>query len=229
MTAGGALQHANLMAEVIPAAGARLTAAADTQNAERTGVYLNYLWVSVAIVAVMALLSWWGWRNRKRRQAHVPAPESVPEELLEREPLAAAEGMVIGTVKASHYLDRVAVHGLGIRTNGLLEVHSEGLAVLRSGAENFLIRREQLSAVRTDRGVVGKFVEADGAVIVGWRLGEEDVETAFRARSAAGHDQLIAQIKKVAGLDDGSSAGRPVSRSQKQPEIQPDNEEHQSP
>lgn len=248
MTAGAALDPANTVAGANLLVSAGITTAAEAEGTDMTGVYLNYLWVSVAIVVVMALLGWWGWRSRKRRQAHVPAPEPVPAALLEQEPLAAAEGMVIGTVKASHYLDRIAVHGLGIRTNGLLEVHPEGLAVLRSGAENFLIRRDQLNAVRTDRGVVGKFVEADGAVIFGWRLGDEDVETAFRARSAAGHEQLISEIKKVAGLgshakSDGRESPKGTNRSNppgpspgpstnppaEHPQIHPDNEEHQSP
>lgn len=249
MTAGAVLDPANGVAGANLLVSAGIATAAEAEGTDMTGVYLNYLWVSAAIVIVMALLGWWGWRGRKRRQAHVPAPDSVPAALLEQEPLAAAEGMVIGTVKASHYLDRIAVHGLGIRTNGLLEVHPEGLAVLRSGAENFLIRREQLNAVRTDRGVVGKFVEADGAVIFGWRLGDEDVETAFRARSAAGHEQLITQIKVVAGLDSrdsresaaeanqpdssgssaGSSSNPPATPTAQQPQTHPDNEEHQSP
>lgn len=162
-----------------------------------TQVYLNYLFVSFAIIAAAALLLWWGWRGRRRRQAGLPEPAAVPPEIIDSQPLAAGEGMVIGTVKAADYLDRVAVHGLGIRTDGRLEVHEQGVAVFRAGARNFLITRDQLTHTRTDRGVVGKFVERDGALIVGWTLGPEDVETAFRARHAEAHEQLLSHLTRL--------------------------------
>lgn len=168
-----------------------------TTAPDMTGTYLNYLWIALSIIALLLGLLWLGWRGRKRRQGGLPAPDDVPAALLEAQPRAAAEGMVIGTVKAGDYLDRVAVHGLGVRTNGRLEVHDQGVAVFRSGAPNYLISAAALDHVRTDRGVVGKFVERDGAVIIGWRLGEEPVETAFRARHAEAHQELLDELRSV--------------------------------
>lgn len=164
---------------------------------ELTGTYLNWFWGTMAAILVVAGLIWLGWRNRKRRQSHLPAPREIPEEILGGEPSAAGEGMVIGTVRAEDYLDRVAVHGLGIRTDGRIEVHESGVAVFRAGAPNYLIPREALRHQRTDRGVVGKFVERDGALIIGWRLGDEDVETAFRARHATAHQQLLEELGRL--------------------------------
>lgn len=164
-----------------------------TRNLEMTGTYLNYLWVSLAVIAVFCLLIWLGWRSRKRRQSHLPAPAEVPAELIEADPSAAAEGMVIGTVKAEDYLDRIAVHQLGLRTTGRIEIHDGGVAIFRAGARNLFIPAEQVAYARTDRGVVGKFVEKDGAIILGWALGDQDVETAFRPRRAEeGHALLHA-------------------------------------
>ncbi|GAB3189027.1 PH-like domain-containing protein [Nesterenkonia suensis] len=162
-----------------------------------TQVYLNYLYVAFAIIAVASLLLWWGWRGRRRRQADLPEPAAVSEEIIDAEPLAAGEGMVIGTVKAADYLDRIAVHELGLRTDGRLEVHEQGVAVFRAGARNFLITRDQVTHTRTDRGVVGKFVERDGALIIGWMLGDEAVETAFRARHAESHEQLLSHLTRL--------------------------------
>lgn len=167
--------------------------------AAMTLTYLNYFWVSLAAILLFGALIWLGWRNRKRRQGHLPVPAEVPAEVLDAEPLAAGEGMVIGTVRAEDYLDRVAVHGLGLRTDGRLEVHEAGVAVLRAGAPNFLIMTEALRHTRTDRGVVGKFVERDGALIIGWQLGDEFVETAFRARHAEAHQQLLGELQKLTG------------------------------
>lgn len=164
-----------------------------------TMTYLNYFWVSLAAILVFGTLIWLGWRSRKRRQAHLPAPAEIPAEVLDAEPLAAGEGMVIGTVRAEDYLDRVAVHGLGVRTDGRIEVHEAGVAVLRAGSPNYLITRDMLRHTRTDRGVVGKFVERDGALIIGWELGEELVETAFRARHSEAHQQLLSELQRLTG------------------------------
>ncbi len=177
-----------------------------TRATDMTGTYLGYLGITVVIVAALVLLIWLGWRGRKRRQKDLPAPQEVPTALLEAEPRAAAEGMVIGTVSAGDYLDRVAVHGLGVRTNGRLEVHAQGVAVFRAGAPNYLIGAASLEHVRTDRGVVGKFVERDGAVIIGWKLGEHSVETAFRARHPSAHQELLAELKSFIRPSDEESA-----------------------
>jgi len=177
-----------------------------TTAGDMTGTYLNYLWISLGIIAVLILLLWLGWRGRKRRQSGLQAPQDIPPALVDAEPSAAAEGMVIGTVKAGDYLDRVAVHGLGVRTNGRIEVHPEGVAVFRAGAPNYLISAEVLDHVRTGRGVVGKFVERDGAIIIGWRLGDQQVETAFRARHAEAHQELLAELTKVIRPSDEESA-----------------------
>lgn len=173
-----------------------------TGTPDMTATYLNWLWISLAIIALLCGLIWLGWRSRKRRQQGIAAPAEVPTQLIEAEPEIAAEGMVIGTVKGNDYLDRVAVHELGLRTVGRVEVHWAddsadqppaplGIAIFRSGAPNWFIPAQQLQYVGTDRGVVGKFVEKDGAIIIGWTLGEMQVVTAFRPRHAAGGRALL--------------------------------------
>lgn len=164
---------------------------------EQTQTYLGYLGVSLAIILIAGLLLWLGWRGRRRRQAAVPAPQEVPDRLLESEPRIGAEGMVVGTVAAEDHLDRIAVHGLGLRSHGRVEVHGDGVAVLRAGARNYLIPRSALTHVRTNRGVVGKFVESDGMLIIGWRLGDVAVETAFRPRYARTQQPLLEQLEII--------------------------------
>ncbi|GAB3178076.1 hypothetical protein GCM10027060_03580 [Nesterenkonia halophila] len=169
-----------------------------------TPTYLLWFAGAAVVVALLVLLLGLGWRARRRRQRHLPAPAALPEELVRAEPLAAGEGMVIGTVDAADPLDRVAVHGLGIRTDGRLEVHESGVAVFRAGAPNHLIPREDLTHARTDRGVVGRFVERDGALIVGWRLGDQRVETAFRARHADAHRTLLEALHRLTPTTDAT-------------------------
>lgn len=183
-----------------------------TATTDMTGTYLNYLWVSLAILVVVCGLLWLGWRNRKRRQSHVPAPMEVPEKLLEAEPEAAAEGMVIGTVKATDYLDRIAVHELGLRTEGRIEVHwapaseqkqhrddpaaPHGVAIFRAGARNWFIPAQQIQHAGTHHGMIGKFVERDGVIMIGWELGETEVATGFRPRHAAEGRALLEALRR---------------------------------
>lgn len=169
-----------------------------TRNLEMTGTYLNYLWIALGILLLCSLLAWLGWRNRKRRQHHVPAPQDVPAELLDNDPQAAAEGMVIGTVQGGEYLERIAVHELGLRTTGRIEVHPEGVAIFRAGARNIFIPRADLAYARTDRGMVGKFVEKDGVVVLGWSLGETAVDTGFRPRRTEEGRELLEALNELA-------------------------------
>lgn len=154
---------------------------------------------SVTVIVVLALgaLMWWGWRNRKRRQQDIAAPAPVPAGLLEAVPLAGAEGMYVNTVRGRDYLDRIAVHGLGLRTNARLEVHPDGVTVLREGSENFLIPAADLVEVRLDAGMSGKFVESGGLIVVTWRLGGQEVTTGFRTRAAGDRDPLRAAIARI--------------------------------
>lgn len=150
----------------------------------------------IVLIAIVALM-WWGWRNRKRRQQDIAAPAALPPALLEATPLAAAEGMYVNTVRGRDYLDRIAVHGLGVRTNARLEVHPEGVAVLRQGSANFLIPAADLLEAGLDSGMSGKFVEQGGLVVVTWLLGGQEVTTGFRTRAAAERDPLRTAIARI--------------------------------
>lgn len=150
----------------------------------------------IAVIAIAALM-WWGWRNRKRRQQDIAAPAPVPAALLETDPLAGAEGMYVSTVRGRDYLDRIAVHGLGLRTNARLEVHPNGVVLLREGSGNFLIPAADLVEVGLDSGMSGKFVESGGLIVVTWLLGGQEVTTGFRTRTAADRDPLRSAIERI--------------------------------
>lgn len=154
-----------------------------------------------AIAALIFLLIAWGWRNRTRRQQDLTAPAAVPQQVLESEPGAAAEGMYVSTVRGRDWLDRVAVHGLGLRTNARMEVHQDGVALLRSGTENLFIPAGDLTDVRLESGMQGKFVERDGLIVISWLLGGEEVSTGFRTRAAADRALLVSALQDLVGVD----------------------------
>ncbi|WP_029089098.1 hypothetical protein [Brevibacterium album] len=138
---------------------------------------------------------WWGWRRRSRAQQGLPAPPAPVEG---SEVLAApVEGMYVATTTAGDPYDRIAAHGLGLRTQALVVATAAGLVIERSGTRDLLLPWEAITGVRAGQGMIGKFVEPAGLVIVGWRLGDTEVETGFRTRAAALRTPLIETIRRL--------------------------------
>ena len=88
------------------------------------------LLLTLVLIGVALTLIAIGWRNRLRRQSDVEPLPGVPAEL--GAPLAAADGQYVASTTAGDWLDRIAVHNLGIRTNAKLSVmESRTLSVYR--------------------------------------------------------------------------------------------------
>jgi hypothetical protein len=152
---------------------------------------LLILGLAAAIFAMLGI----GWRNRLRRQSDVePLPE-VPAEL--GAPLAVADGQYVASTTGGDWLDRIAVHNLGIRTNATLSVHPEGVLLDRAGAGPVFIPAGRLTGVRQESGMAGKFVEKDGLLVLGWMLGSHELDTGFRTRRADDKALLLATIKDL--------------------------------
>lgn len=149
----------------------------------------------LAVIGVVFALIWIGWRNRLRRQSDVdqlPALPGVPGA-----PLLSAEGQYVASTTAGDWLDRIAVHGLGIRTNAVLSVYPHGVLFDRSGAPAVYIPAADLTAIRQDSGMAGKFVEKDGLVVVRWKLGTHELDTGFRTRRAAEKNALFESLQQL--------------------------------
>lgn len=142
--------------------------------------------LTIAIVIVVFALMRWGWRSRIRRQSGLPELPPPPADLLERVS-ARAEGMYVVTTPTGMPLERIAVHGMGVRGNAEVLVAEAGVLINRQGAPDIYIPRERLQAVSTTSGMIGKFVERDGLVVFTWRLGDTVVDTGFRARAGQSH------------------------------------------
>ena len=151
--------------------------------------------ITAAIIAVVFALIFVGWRNRLKRQADVEQLPQVPA--APGEPAAAADGQYVATTTAGDWLDRIAVHGLGIRTNSTLEVYPHGVLYERSGAPALYIPAASLTGVRQDSGMAGKFVEKDGLLVLAWTLGAHELDTGFRTRHAADKDVLYQALQDL--------------------------------
>ncbi|MDJ0355528.1 hypothetical protein [Paenarthrobacter sp. PH39-S1] len=150
---------------------------------------------------IFALL-WLGWRHRLQRQAGIAPLPAVPQQLSAA--LASAEGQYVVTTTEGDWLDRLAVHGLGIRGNAVLAVHPEGIVISRSGAPDVFIPKDSYGGARTESGMAGKFVERDGLIVLSWRLGGHPVDTGFRTRQAAAKTPLLTTLTDFARVENGT-------------------------
>ncbi|WP_024368586.1 hypothetical protein [Arthrobacter sp. TB 26] len=155
---------------------------------------LSLLFTLVLIGVALALI-WFGWRNRLRRQADVDPLPVIPAEL--GAALAVADGQYVATTTAGDWLDRIAVHNLGIRTNAELSVHPDGVLFDRSGAGPVFIPAASLTGVRQESGMAGKFVEKDGLLVLSWMLGTRELDSGFRTRHAADKTILLNALQDL--------------------------------
>lgn len=161
-----------------------------------TGRVLAVVLLVVLLVVMFALMRR-GWLARQRRQSDLPAPATSAEL---GDVLAGADGMYVVTTGAGDWLDRIAVHGLGVRTDAGLTVHPGGVLIARRGAADIVIPAGDLESVSTTSGMAGKFVERDGLLVLTWRLGPRRVDTGFRARRAGEQTTLIEALLTLPGV-----------------------------
>ncbi|GHD02001.1 PH-like domain-containing protein [Zhihengliuella salsuginis] len=157
--------------------------------------YVPAVLLTLAVCVVLVGLVALGWRHRLRRQGHVPAPAAVPAGL--SEPHVSVDGQYVSTTTAGDWLDRIAVHSLGFKANAVLTVHPEGALYARDGAPDVFVPVADLTSVRRESGMAGKFVERDGLIVAEWRLGGLAVDTGFRPRFGDDGDAAVAAIDMI--------------------------------
>ncbi|ALV45522.1 hypothetical protein SAMN04489740_0753 [Arthrobacter alpinus] len=148
----------------------------------------------VPLLIIFGLMGW-GWRNKLKRQGNLAQLPAVPQDL--GNAVISVPGQYVVTTAAGDWLDRVAVHGLGIRTPAVVHVHPRGVVIERKGGQDIYIATDQLTQVETQAGMAGKFVEKDGLVVIGWNLADTEVDTGFRTTEAGAKRPLIQALQAL--------------------------------
>ncbi|MCQ9366886.1 ABC transporter permease [Brevibacterium sp. 50QC2O2] len=152
--------------------------------------------ILIVVVGVFGLM-YWGWRGRQHRQAGIAAPAAPPAGYTAE--LTPVPGMYVATTHAGENLERINVHALGVRTNGALFVGDQGVAIEREGADDIFIPAAAVEQAHAGSGMIGKFVERDGLIIIRWNLGGTRVDTGFRPREHAQTKPAIAAVDELIG------------------------------
>jgi hypothetical protein len=146
------------------------------------------------VFGVIGLTLWGmrrGWIARRERQSDLPAPMTIDEERVKASEGHSVAGLYVGSATAGNWLDRIAVHGLGVRSRSWLSWSPDGIAFERQGASSFFIPATSIQAVRVDRGVAGTVRAKDSVVVITWKLGQRDLDTGFRADDSSEHARLL--------------------------------------
>ncbi|WP_159609148.1 hypothetical protein [Glutamicibacter sp. JC586] len=130
----------------------------------------------IIIAAITMIL--FGWRNLKARQSQIPEPFAEFDDSIEH----SFAGMYVATTKFDDWLDRIAVHDLGVRTNATLELGTDGIHLIRSGSTDVHIPWEHYEQVKRSNGMIGKFVEKNGLIVITWNREGFTFDTGFRPR-----------------------------------------------
>jgi hypothetical protein len=144
------------------------------------------------VLAVIALALWAmrrGWRSRQLRQQDIPAPMDVPPQQWQLG--ESVPGLFAGTGMSGDWMNRIAVHDLGVRSRARLSWGGDGIFLEREGARSVVIPGGAVEGVRADRGVAGTVRAKDSMVVITWRLGDRLVDTGFRADASPDHTTVL--------------------------------------
>ncbi|BBZ07482.1 transporter [Mycolicibacterium doricum] len=163
-----------------------------------TGTLVTSLVLAVVIVVAIGLLiraMMRGWRRRAQRQVELigklpPLPDTVSQTII-----PPMKGLYVGCTLAPHWHDRVVVGDLGYRTKAVLTRFPEGIMVQRSGAHSIWIPAESVTAIRAERGMVGKALTHEGILAIRWRLPSgTEIDTGFRGDDRTKYDRWLEEV-----------------------------------
>lgn len=141
----------------------------------------------VVLMVVLLGLMLLSWRNRKRRQSHLPVPHTPPQDIGTIR--GVIDGLYVATTIAGDQLNRVAVRGLGFRARATITVADRGIVLSLRGSDDVFIPVQQIRAITRATWTIDRVVERDGLVQIGWTLGPNgsatDIDSFFRVDSTA--------------------------------------------
>lgn len=167
--------------------------ASGEHSAPVTHVGQRIIWtvVTLLVLAGIYLLMWRGWRKRQARQSDLQPLNDIPEGAF---PVGEGgfEAVYVSTTSEGDWLDRIAVHGLGERSNAQLHVAEAGILIDREPTAVF-IPADAVRGVRLASGMAGKYLRGEGLVVITWQHGDRTLDTGVDPRH--GTDELMRALE----------------------------------
>ena len=157
--------------------------------------------IIVVILTLIALAAMYaGWRALRRRQADLPRPKPVPDDV--GPALHSWDLLYVGTTAAGDPYARIAIDGLAFRGKAKVAVTARGIILAVTGEPDAFIPVEDLRTVSRATWAIDRAVEPGGLVAIGWTLSDDrkqntDVDTYLRVVEPPDPTALI---EAIAGL-----------------------------
>jgi hypothetical protein len=156
--------------------------------------------VLLALLAGLYWLMFLGWRKRIARQQHLPVPASArpgPAAQAGPGPAEVVEGVYASTTTSGSWLDRIAAHGLGVRSNAWVQVQPDGVFIAREAAPDLFIPTADLRGAALAPGIAGKVTGGEGVLLITWQLGDQRLDTGFHPRARHDRARLLEEINAL--------------------------------
>ncbi|QAY62706.1 hypothetical protein ET495_04905 [Xylanimonas allomyrinae] len=169
------------------------------------------IWIVLGVLLLLVVLG--GRRRLARRTGRlVPAPPAPPAgSALGASRLEPVEATYVSTTLAGDWLARVGAHGLGDRASATVSVHDAGVLVERAGAAPLFLPAGALRGAGLAPGMAGKYVGADGIVVLTWHAPSDgsvpavDLDTGLRTRHPADKSRLVDAVRHLAAATAGAT------------------------
>ena len=153
--------------------------------------------IFIALLVALGMLGWW---VRRRRQRDIPPPAAVPEGFVAR---MRSDVLYVATTFADDDYDRIAVHGLGLRSRASLIIGDMGIVLSMPDTEVFT-PAEDLIEVQRATWTIDRAVEPGGLLRYAWRLGSREVATSVRV--VGDDDETLEQLLALLPAQDSNEA-----------------------
>ena len=165
--------------------------ASGEHSAPVTHIGQRIIWtvVTLVVLAGIYLLMWRGWKKRQARQGDLLPLTEIPADVSWGE---GFETVYVSTTSEGDWLDRIAAHGLGARSNAQVHVAPAGVLIDREPAKVF-IPADAIRGVRLASGMAGKYLRDEGLVVITWQHGDRTLDTGVDPRH--GTDGLMQALE----------------------------------
>lgn len=151
--------------------------------------------LTLALMAVIALCFWGmyrSWQRRIERTSDRSELSTVGSATTIRH---ISHATYLGTVTGSHWLDRIASHGLGGRGPAALTVFVDGLRIERVGqAQPVDLASRVFVDVELASGLAGRTFGKESVIVVSWRWDDEVVHTGIRVADGELRKALLVDL-----------------------------------
>jgi hypothetical protein len=174
---------------------------------------MKYLAIALLIVLAIFLVLFVTLIGRRRlaqrtttlvpRPPEVPGTDQTGVDQTGTVRFGPLEAVYVSTTLHGDWLARVGAHGLGDRSNAFVSVHDGGVLVEREGADDLWVPVHAIRSTSLAPGMAGKYVGADGLVVLTWAVPEADdvaaalVDTGLRTRRAEDRGALVDAVRHL--------------------------------